>query len=319
MMTNLKKFCKLALGAFLAFSVITTPSFAQEDPEDPDPTNNTSKGDENGGNGANGGNANTTNVTESGKTNTDGPRDNFYDRYLYKEKRIIEYDFIHEKDVFWEKRIWRVIDIREKMNHPFRYEKEAFITILIKHAKEGDIQLYGTMTDEFKDPLTEADQKNIGSSVDTVITFDPETFEEIVTVVVNDLNPEDVKKYRIKEVWFFDEETSTMGVRILGIAPIIQRFDDNGNFLNEGPMFWAYYPELREVLARHEAFNEANDAMRMSWEDIFESRHFASYIIKESNVYDRRIQDYKAGLDALLEADKIRDGMFHFEHDLWEY
>jgi hypothetical protein len=36
-------------------------------------------------------------------------------------------------------------------------------------------------------------------------------------------------------------------------------------------------------------------------------------------VYDRRIQDYKTGIDALLEADKIKDGMFHFEHDLWEY
>lgn len=309
---KLPKISKLSFLAFLAmFFCASVSTFAQEEPEEPETPAPTT--DLNGGGSA-------PTVTESGKTEVVTPRDGFYDRYLHKEKRIIAYDYIHEKDVFWEKRIWRIIDVREKMNHPFKFEKEPFIKILISHAHKGDIQLYGTMDDgAFTLPLNETESKQIGSSVDTVITFDPETFEEIVTVVVNDLNPDDIKKYRIKEVWYFDEETSTMSVRILGIAPIIQRYDDNGNFLNEGPMFWAYYPEMREVLARHEAFNEANDAMRMSWEDIFESRHFASYIIKESNVYDRRIQDYKTGIDALLEADKIKDGMFHFEHDLWEY
>lgn len=258
-------------------------------------------------------------VTESGNTDVKNPRDNFYDRYIYKEKRIIEYDYIHEKDVFWEKRVWRVIDVREKMNHPFRYEKEPFINILITAARDGDIQLYNTFDDEFTKPLTQEEMNQIGSEVDTIITFDPETFQEIIQVVVNELDPKDVKQYRIKEVWFFDEETSQLEVRILGIAPIVDKYDDNGNFLLTMPMFWAYYPECRAVFARHEAFNEHNDAMRMSWDDVFEARLFSSYIIKESNVYDRRIQDYKAGIDILLESDKIKNAMFHFEHDLWEY
>ena len=52
-----------------------------------------------------------TNVTESGNTDEARPRDNFYDRYLYTEKRVVTYDFIHEKDVFWERRIWRLINM----------------------------------------------------------------------------------------------------------------------------------------------------------------------------------------------------------------
>lgn len=260
------------------------------------------------------------NVTESGNTDQVKPRDSFYDRYLYTEKQVIPYDFIHEKDVFWERRIWRLIDIREKRNHPFKNEKEPFITLLLLHAKAGDITLYHTFDDEFTQAMTQEEMQNLGSSVDTIITFDPETFEEIVQVVVNDLNPEDIKKYRIKEVYFFDEEKSTLDVRILGIAPIIDRVDNNGNFLNSGPMFWSYYPELRGILARHEAFNPDNDAARMSWEDIFEARLFASYIIKESNVYDRRIKDYKTNpMDMLLESDKLKEQIFHFEHDLWSY
>lgn len=299
MNVNLKLMRFFVLG--LVLTLCTSVSvFAQDPDPDPDPTN--------------------PNTTESGNTDNKKPRDNFYDRYLYTEKKVITYDFIHEKDVFWERRIWRLIDIREKMNHPFKYEKEPFIVILLNHAKAGDITLYHTFDDEFSQAMTPEETKNIGSSVDTIITFDPETFEEIVQVVVNDLNPEDIKKYRVKEVYFFDEETSTMSVRILGIAPIIDRVDDNGNFLNSGPMFWAYYPELREILARHEAFNPHNDAARMSWEDIFEARMFSSYIIKESNVYDRRIQDYKTNpMDMLLESDKLKEQIFHFEHDLWDY
>ena len=58
----------------------------------------------------------------------------------------------------------------------------------------------------------------------------------------------------------------------------------------------------------------------MSWEDVFEARLFSSYIIKESNVYDRRIKDYKSNpMALLLESDKIKKGLFNFEHDLWSY
>lgn len=260
------------------------------------------------------------NLTESGNTDVPAPRDNFYDRYLHKEKKVLAYDHIHEKDVFWEKRIWRLIDVREKMNHTFVNEKAFFIDLILDAAKKADINLYHVFDDEFTQPMTIEERLSIGTSTDTIITFNPDDFSEEVQVVTNELDPTDVKKYRVKEVWFFDEETSSMDVRILGIAPIIDRYDDNGNFLNSGPMFWAYYPELREVLARHEAFNAHNDAARMSWEDIFEARLFSSYVIKESNVYDRRIKDYKTSpIDVLLEADKIKNEIFHFEHDLWSY
>ncbi|WMX15596.1 MULTISPECIES: gliding motility protein GldN [unclassified Aureispira] len=265
--------------------------------------------------------AQNNNVTESGNIEKASPRDGFYDRYLHKEKQVLPYDYIHEKDVFWEKRVWRLIDTREKRNHIFRNEQAPFINILIEAGKSGDITLYHhSFGSEFSTPMTQAEAETIGVSIDTTIIFRPEDFTEETVIVRNELNWEDITKYRIKEVYFFDEETSSMDVRILGIAPIIDRRDDNGNYLNSGPMFWAYYPELRETLARTEAFNTENDAARMSWEDIFEARMFSGYITKESNVYDRRIKDYKnEPMAVLLESDKIKEGIFHFEHDLWTY
>jgi gliding motility associated protien GldN len=259
------------------------------------------------------------NLTESGNAMDESPRDGFYDRDIFKNKRILAYDHINEKDVLWQKRIWRVIDVREKINHPFKYEERPLINILLDLSRKGDIRAFSTVDDKFTDQISEEEIKNIGSSIDTITTIDPETFDPITEIVFNELDPADVKKYRIKEEWYFDEERSEMGVRILGIAPIMDKYDDNGNFIAEIPMFWCYYPEVREVLAREEVFNEYNEAQRMTWEDLFEARHFSSYVYKENNVFNRRIKDYKTNLDILYEGEKIKNSMFNYENDLWEY
>ena len=57
----------------------------------------------------------------------------------------------------------------------------------------------------------------------------------------------------------------------------------------------------------------------MTFDDIFHKRFFNSYIVKESNKYDRKINAYKTGVDALLEAEAIQNEIFNLEHDLWEY
>ena len=46
---------------------------------------------------------------------------------------------------------------------------------------------------------------------------------------------------------------------------------------------------------------------------------FGSTIVKESNVMDRKVNEYMVGLDALLEAENIKAEIFNIEHDLWEY
>ena len=258
-------------------------------------------------------------LTESSDPAGEKPLDDIVEKRLTLEHRVLPYDPVREADIFWEKRIWRVIDVREKMNKPFAYPERPFFSILMESAINGDITVYSTEDDKFTMPLTPGEVASKGASIDTVITFDPETYEEQIQVVRNELNPEDVKRFRIKEIWFFDEESSTLQVRILGIAPMIDVTDENGNFLYEQPMFWVYYPEAREILARERAFNVGNDASPMTWEDLMEMRFFASYIYKESNVYDRRLQDYLSGVDLLLEAENIRQEIFNFEHDLWSY
>ncbi|NUQ26211.1 MAG: gliding motility protein GldN [Saprospiraceae bacterium] len=250
---------------------------------------------------------------------TKSPLDDIVDYRAISDRRVLPYDHIREADIFWEKRIWRVIDIREKMNLPFAYPERPLFKILMEAATSGEMTVFSTEDDKFTSRLTPDEVASMGATIDTVITFDPETYQEQIQIVRNEINPEDVKRFRLKEVWFFDEETSTLQVRILGIAPLIDVKDENGNFKYEKPMFWVYYPDARQLMARERVFNVGNDSAPMSWEDLFEIRFFSSYVYKESNVFDRRLQEYVTGVDLLLEADKIKQTIFNFEHDLWSY
>ena len=124
-------------------------------------------------------------------------------------------------------------------------------------------------------------------------------------------------------MWYFDKESSRLNVRILGIAPIKDEKDDNGNIKYSGPMFWVYYPELRKILAKERVFNDKNDISPGTWADVMEGRFFSSYIIKSSNVQDLRLNDiFKGendGVKLLLESERIKNELLNFEHDLWAY
>lgn len=241
---------------------------------------------------------------------------------LTEEKGIIPYDNIREADVFWSKRVWRVIDVREKMNLVFAYPQEPLIEIIHSAASNGDLTVYSNSVldgDQFKEVLPTDKASSIGNRTDTTTVMDPITLLPVEKIVQEEFDPAKVIKYKLKEDWFFDEETSTFQVRIIAVAPIIESYSSDGTYLGDETMYWIYYPNLRPLLSKYEAYNTGNDAIRLSWEDIFEARYFDSYITKQSNVYDRVIQEYATGLDALFESDNIKQKLFEFEHDLWSY
>lgn len=248
--------------------------------------------------------------------------DGVYEKVTTIEKEIIPYDDIREADVFWSKRLWRIIDTREKMNLIFAYPQLPLAQIIHTAATNGDLTAYDNSilnADQFLAELPTEKVRMIGNSVDTTWQINAITLEDEQVIIENKLEWNKIVKYKIKEDWFFDEETSTFQVRIIGLAPILETFDENGNFLGDETMYWIYYPDLRPILAKYEAYNPGNNAVRLSWEDIFEARFFSSYIYKEDNVYDRVIQEYATDLDALFESDKIKQKVFEFEHDLWEF
>jgi len=244
--------------------------------------------------------------------------DGAYEKVTLKEREIVAYDHLREADIKWKKRIWRVIDFQEKLNLPFAHPKMGLVNIIHEAAKKGEIEVYQASEagEVFKEPMNVQDVALIGASVDTVTRINFETGLEEKVIANNTFNPESVKKIRIKEDWLFDIETSTMLVRILGISLIREKQSENGEVTLDIPMYWIYYPDVRKILATNQVYNVKNDANTTSWEDIFEMRYFNSYIMKESNVYDRRIEAYATNLDLLYESDRIHNEIRDKESDL---
>jgi len=264
-------------------------------------------------------------------------QDNLTEVYVKEHipnKKPVPYPYIREADVMWAKIIWRVMDLREKMNMPLYYPVKPIdnrwnlITLLLYGIDNEGLTAYSTddPLNEFKNPLTkELVDVQMGAKTDTIKVPDPNTGAIETKVVKKDRQVEEVKQILIKEKWFFDKQHSTMQVRILGICPIrlSPREDQNGNPTEEierKKTFWIYFPEARAIMANHEIYNRNNDAQHISFDDFFFQRRFASFIFAETNVYNNRpIQDYASGIETLYESDKIKETLFNMEHDLWEY
>jgi gliding motility associated protien GldN len=258
------------------------------------------------------------------------------DRNLVKSRTPLAYEHIREDDAWYRERVWREIDIREKMNLAFRYKAEddngnqRFINILLRAVRKGDVTAFDpNVDDRFTTPMTVSRVGEvISGKCDSVQVIDwakdPTGSKGIFkdSLVCREFNPDDIVKFRLKEEWVFDRESSRMYTRILGIAPIKTYVDDAGNILGESPLFWVYYPDLRPILSLYEVYNGKNFGARMSWEELFESRYFSSYIVKSTidNPYDLFIKQYiKDDILRLLEGENIKTKIFNFEQDLWSY
>ncbi len=245
-------------------------------------------------------------------------------------KRVVAYPHLREADVMWAHRVWRIVDLREKINHQLYFpieeiEDRKSLFDVIKHALlvEGSLTAYGlgpTETDdEFRFPMQPTGLDSMLNPTVTRYIEDLDTGEKTPVTNSEPIKSIDITQYKIKEDWVFDKQRSERYVRIIGIAPMMQMFGEDGESRGYKTLFWLYFPECRYVFANWDVFNLQNDAQRRTFEDIFQQRMFASYIVKESNVYNRAIADYANGMDELLESERIKNELFLIEHDLWHY
>jgi gliding motility associated protien GldN len=259
------------------------------------------------------------------------PKDKSYDRSHINDLKPIPYTYLRESDVYWEKRVWRSVDFREKMNHPLYFPEtpqgnwRSFMQVIWDAMRSGEITAYdasGT-SDNFEDmlPVTANQLESTLTTTQQIRQPDPDNPDVFVTTTVQvEFNPQDVKLLWIKEDWIFDKQRSEMQVRIIGVCPVQEDIDPTTNlFRGYKPLFWLYYPEIRPILAKHEVFNSMNSARRLTFDQLFLQRRFSSVIVKEDNVFDRRIDDYASGIDALLESERIKNELRDFEQELWIY
>ena len=256
--------------------------------------------------------------------------DNAFDKSNLSARTPLVYEHLRWDDALYAEKVWRELDLREKMNKVFQYEatddngSQMFISMLLKAVNSGEVTAW--TDDRFTTPMSlpELQQLTVGEA-DTVAQTrvdDPNVIERYIVTRAS-FDPKSVMKIRIKEEWVFDRESSRMFCRILGISPMKTLYLPSGKERGVSTMFWVYYPDLRPILTKYEVYNPKNMGQsRMTWEELFESRMFSSYILKSSldNPGNKPIRNYiKDPILALLEGDNIKEKIFNFEQDLWSY
>ncbi len=196
------------------------------------------------------------------------------------QRRALPQPPLREADILWQKEVYRIIDVSEKMNHHFNDVKRPLINILLEAADSNHIQLYSALNNHFNTLLTTEEQQTFRGGIDTLMIVDPfECMSVTFELVPRELNPNDIRHYYLREAWYVDKNSGKMKVRLLGIAPVMDELDENGNVLSERALFWVYYPATRKTLAQEWVFLP-NEAAARTWADVFDSRQFASYAVE---------------------------------------
>ena len=276
------------------------------------------------------------------------------------KEEAYEYPEIKEKDIVWSRTIWREIDLRQKINHHFYYPDiknpedlnpenmslidvvmEAFqdttkmfrVFNVIEGGKPGNEFKYGEKTNKEKlsievetkeGQIIESRSYGGGDSID--VNGEVVRKEDVIIP----FDRRQVKKWLVKEEWFFDKHRSGMSVRITGLCPVatvlveVEEEDEfsvtDTSYYRETKLFWIYFPEFRDVFVKTKVSNfTKNNAQQRSYLGVFEKRMFGSRVLQESNIMNRGVTDYMVGLDALLESDRIKEEIFNIEQDMWEY
>ena len=250
----------------------------------------------------------------------------------------LEYGYVDDRDIMFSKMTWEKVVLDERANFPLYYpvdtnnigsNRRSLYDVLYRNIKDGTIEnIYDDSY--FTSKRTLKDIESALSKVDTLDIcyqqFNSEGFVSPEYITKRDIQSYDISAYLNKGLWYFDKRQGELKYRLLGIAPAAPdvNFIDSDDEANKQPipLFWIFFPEVRDILHNAKAFNNDNSAMPISFDHLLNSRRFNAYMYKEENVYgDREVKEYVAdnALMQMLESERIKDKIRDFEQDMWSY
>lgn len=263
---------------------------------------------------------------------------NFYTRKITMSKKAIPYPALRESDVLWETCIWRTIDFREKFNQFFYFPKGEdslnnnqgrinLAYLIYRSAANGEFEIFED--DELKIPVDWENMYKKLNKADSTTT-DPvyDEYGEIIedghdTVKYKSFTSDDYYKIHLKEFWYIDSKDTRMKVRIVSLALVDENCKEIDGDMECNPTIRFWIPmndmRVRNIFAKTNAYDLYNNNAERSYDEIFISRYFDSFVTRETNTHNRAIHDYLTGEDSQLEAQSIEERIFDIESDMWEY
>lgn len=233
------------------------------------------------------------------------------------------------QDVVWTREIYRTLDMTKEENGALYYPVEPIgdrvnlFTLIFKLLAQKKIPAYEYRLDgterltadneiKFRDVLDRFsiyyEQKKLKNRKDSVLMIDN-----------SDVPSADILSYFVKEVWYFDQRSSTYGSIITALCPVYHRSEDFSSEPVKLPMFWIDYKDLAPYLngAMVMASNLNNVANR-SMDDFFVTRQYSGDIYKTTNLQNRPLAEYCKTDSAMMnEQKRIEAELVSFEKHLY--
>lgn len=232
-------------------------------------------------------------------------------------------------DVVWMREIYRTLDLTKDTNGALYYPVEPqgnkmnLFTTMFRLLAQKKIPAYAYQLDG-----TERFQKDAEVTFRDVLDRFQIYYElkkvanrrdSVVSISNGDIPSADVLSYFIKEVWYFDQRTSTYGSVITAICPVLHRSEDFSSEKTKFPMFWVNYQDLVPYLMQSKiSVSNYNNAANSTWDDFFAARLYKGDIYKTTNLQNRTLSQYCPTDSAMVKEQKrIEKELADFENSLY--
>ncbi len=140
-------------------------------------------------------------------------------------------------------------------------------SLLLEKVKNGSLKVYPALNFEATSPLGQAAINSILSPVpDTFIVEDVDG-TLIRKIVKNHFDYSAVCSFKVLEEWNPGEENDEDKIQVLGIAPIYDYYDIEGNLWAHRPLFWIKYEDAAEIIDSFDTSHPKNNFMKAVWKD----------------------------------------------------
>ena len=220
------------------------------------------------------------------------------------------------EDLVWMREVYRTIDLTKSGNgalyfpvEPIGKRMNLFSTIFKllgqKKINAYEYQLDGT------ERLTKDNKVNFMDVLDRFQIYyerrEVEGRKDSALVIENsDIPSADVKSYFIKEVWYFDRQTSTYGSAVTALCPVLHRSEEFSSEIVKLPMFWIDYKELAPYMTDTKVMtSNLNNVANSTLDDFFLSRKYEGDIYKTTNLQNQTLAQYCPN-DSVMKAEQQR-------------
>lgn len=174
-------------------------------------------------------------------------------------------DLLQNKEIIWlaeftvDFQFSTEVDFQEEQVQLLKFQNN---TSSFKHSNRNDwIKLWifnQAMQDasncyldpNFTQKLNIDDLSDITESIDTVITFNTETYEERISIISNKSSSRNIKGLRTNQVIYFNQKTNNFETRLIAVAPLFRK-----NSKTPKPLFWI---KMNAVLPDNFNINQSN-------------------------------------------------------------